>query len=144
MQRSQPWNSYKKIATQTASPGHLVLMLYDGAIRFLEKSLAGFQHDDPLEFGTAVNNNLQRAQAIISEMNHSLNMEEGGEVSANFRRLYHYMETRLQEANIRKDKGPIEEILSRLVVLRDSWAEMLKQKNGQENAGATLSLSAAA
>jgi len=77
-------------------------------------------------------------------VDHSLNMEEGGEVSANFRRLYHYMETRLQEANIRKDKGPIEEILSRLVVLRDSWAEMLKQKNGQENAGATLSLSAAA
>ena len=71
MQRSQPWNSYKKIATQTASPGQLVLMLYDGAIRFLEKSLAGFQFDDPLEFCTTVHNNLQRAQAIINEMNRS-------------------------------------------------------------------------
>lgn len=145
MQRSQPWNSYKKIATQTASPGQLVLMLYDGAIRFLEKSLAGFQFDDPLEFCATVHNNIQRAQAIINEMNRSLNMEGGGEVSENFRRLYSYLENRLQEANIHKRKEPIEEVIGRLTVLRDSWAEMLQGKGAQEAAqpvGAALGAAA--
>jgi flagellar protein FliS len=132
MQRSNPWQSYRKVATQTASPGQLVLMLYEGAIRFLEKSLTGFAHEDPLEFNLTVNNNVLRAQAIICEMNGVLNMEAGGEISTNFRRLYDYLNRRLQEANIKKQKEPIEEVLARLRVLRDSWAEMLQK--GPENA----------
>ena len=132
MQRSNPWQSYRKVATQTASPGQLVLMLYEGAIRFLEKSLTGFTHEDPLEFNLTVNNNVLRAQAIICEMNGVLNMEAGGEISTNFRRLYEYLNRRLQEANIKKQREPIEEVLARLRVLRDSWAEMLQK--GQENA----------
>jgi len=131
MQHTNPWQSYRKVATQTASPGQLVLMLYEGAIRFLEKSLLGFAHEDPLEFNLTVNNNVLRAQAIISEMNGVLNMEAGGEISANFRRLYDYLNRRLQEANVKKQKEPIEEVLARLRVLRDSWAEMLQK--GQEN-----------
>ena len=47
MQRAKPWDSYRKVATQTASPAHLVLMLYDGAIGFLERALAGFDGADP-------------------------------------------------------------------------------------------------
>ena len=131
MQRTNPWQSYRKVATQTASPGQLVLMLYEGAIRFLEKSLTGFVQEDPLEFNLTVNNNVLRAQAIICEMNGVLNMEAGGEISTNFRRLYDYLNRRLQEANIKKQKEPIEEVLMRLRVLRDSWAEMLQK--GQEN-----------
>jgi len=132
MQRTNPWQSYRKVATQTASPGQLVLMLYEGAIRFLEKSLTGFVQEDPLEFNLTVNNNVLRAQAIICEMNGVLNMEAGGEISTNFRRLYDYLNRRLQEANIKKQKEPIEEVLMRLRVLRDSWAEMLQK--GPENA----------
>ena len=131
MHPTNPWQSYRKVATQTASPGQLVLMLYEGAIRFLEKGLAGFAHEDPLEFNLTVNNNVLRAQAIISEMNGVLNMEAGGEISANFRRLYDYLNRRLQEANVKKQKEPIEEVLTRLRVLRDSWAEMLQK--GPEN-----------
>ena len=41
-QRNDPWQSYRKVSTQTASPPHLVLMLYDGSISFLERGLAGF------------------------------------------------------------------------------------------------------
>ena len=132
MQRNQPWQSYKKVATQTASPGQLVMMLYEGALGFLERSLTGFGLEDPLEFNRTVNNNVVRAQAIVHEMNRTLNMEQGGEVAVNFRRLYDYLETRLQEANLNKQKEPIEEVISRLTVLRDSWAEMLQQGRGQE------------
>lgn len=128
MQRNNPWQSYRKVATQTASPGQLVLMLYEGAIRFSEQALAGFElKKDPLAFNQTIHNNLQRAQAIISELNAVLNMPRGGEVSANLRRLYLYLNRRLREANMRKQREPIEEVIMRLRVLRDSWAEMLQQ-----------------
>jgi flagellar protein FliS len=128
MQRNNPWQSYRKVATQTASPGQLVLMLYEGAIRFSEQALAGFENrGDPLAFNLTINNNIHRAQAIIMELNAVLNMRRGGEVAANFRRLYLYMDRRLREANIRKQREPIEEVIMRLRVIRDSWAEMLQQ-----------------
>ncbi|HZQ45843.1 MAG TPA: flagellar export chaperone FliS [Verrucomicrobiae bacterium] len=126
-QRDNPWQSYRKVAVQTASPGHLVLMLYDGAISFLERSLTGFNYKDPLEFNQTINNNIVRAQAIIHEMNGRLDMERGGEISDNFRRLYNYFNLRLQQANLKKKREPIEEVLGHLRGIRDSWAEMLRQ-----------------
>jgi flagellar protein FliS len=127
IQRNNPWQSYRKVATQTASPGQLVLMLYEGAISFLEKGLVGFDHADPLEFNQTISNNVLRAQAIIHEMNSRLDMKQGGEIADNFRRLYNYFYRRLQEANLRKQKEPIEEVVMRLRVLRDSWSEMLQR-----------------
>ena len=127
MQRPKPWESYRKVATQTAPPAHLVLMLYDGAIGFLERALAGFDARDPIQINQTVNNNIVRAQAIIQEMNANLNMEAGGEISANFRRLYNYLHARLREGNLKKRPEPVQETLMRLRVLRDSWAEMLRR-----------------
>jgi len=127
MQRPKPWDSYRRVATQTASPAHLVLMLYDGAIGFLERAVAGFDARDPGQINQAVNINIVRAQAIIYEMNASLNMDAGGDISLNFRRLYNYFYARLRDANFNKQKEPVQEILMRLRVLRDSWAEMLRR-----------------
>ena len=59
-------------------------------------------------------------------MNATLDMEAGGEISANFRRLYNYLHTRLREANLNKQPEPVQETILRLRVLRDSWAEMLR------------------
>jgi flagellar protein FliS len=144
MSRNKPWESYRKVATQTATPGQLVLMLYDGALRFLEQALAGFAYDDPLMFNQTINNNILRAQAIIHEMNATLNMEAGGEVSANFRRLYNYLYRRLTVANRTKQREPIEETISRLRVLRDSWAEMLRHgSDAPQSTGQTLEMAAA-
>jgi flagellar protein FliS len=126
-QRSKPWESYRKVAAQTASPAHLVLMLYDGAIGFLERALAGFNSTDPIQLNQTVSNNIVRAQAIIHEMNANLDMAAGGEISVNFRRLYNYFHSRLREANQRKQKEPLQETIMRLRVLRDSWAEMLRR-----------------
>jgi len=141
LSRNKPWESYRKVATQTATPGQLVLMLYDGAIKFLEKALTGFEYDDPLMFNQTINNNILRAQAIVHEMNATLNMEAGGEVSSNFRRLYNYLYRRLTVANRTKQKEPIEECISRLRVLRDSWAEMLRNGGeSQKSTGQTLEM----
>jgi flagellar secretion chaperone FliS len=128
--RNNPWQSYRKVATQTATPGQLVLMLYDGAIGFLERGLVGFAQTDPLEFNLTINNNILRAQAIINEINSRLDMERGGEIAANFRRLYNYLLVRLNEANRKKKREPLDEVLTHLRGLRDSWAEMLRQGQG--------------
>lgn len=122
---AKAWQSYKQVATQTASPGQLVLMLFDGAIRFLEQALTGFEHDDPREFNLTINNNVQRAQAIVDELNGSLDMGRGGELARHLRDIYNYVDRRLDESNRTKSPEGIREAIDRLGVLRKAWAEML-------------------
>ena len=142
MTYGNPWQSYRQVATRTASPGVLVLMLYDGAIRFLNQALQGFEREDPLEFHQVVNNNLLRAQEIINELNLSLNMEVGGEFSQTLRGLYSYFDRRLQDSNIEKDQTGLKEVLQRLTVLRDAWAEMLTKSGGSSTEPVSLNLEA--
>lgn len=130
MTRSNPWNCYRQVATQTASPGQVVLMLLDGTINFLERALQGFHLEDPAEHNATISNNILRAQAVIDELDRSLNLAEGGEFSANMRRLYHYMDRRLMESNLRKEQAGIQEVVQRLSVIRDAWRDML-QNSGQ-------------
>jgi flagellar protein FliS len=141
MHRPDPGQSYLRIATQTASPGQLILMLFDGALRFLERAKLGFANDDPLEFHQTIHNNITRAQAIISELNASLNLEQGGEFAATMRRLYDYMDTRLHESNLHKKEDGIIEVVKRLAVIREAWAQMLQQNGTEAGAPAQVSLS---
>ena len=129
MTTAAPLRSYKTIATQTAPPGQLVLMLYEGAIRFLERAQAGFQHEDPLEFNTTINNNVIRAQEILNELNNSLDLHQGGALAATLRRLYGYINRQLTLSNTRKSPEGIHDSIERLSVLRDAWSEMLRQQN---------------
>ena len=123
-----PWASYRSVATRTASPGQLVLMLFDGAIRFLENSLTGFGKEDIAESYQLISNNVLRAQAIIHELNMSLDLEQGGQVAETLRQLYNYFDRRLDESNLKKIPEGIEEVLKRMIVLRDAWAQMLQGK----------------
>ncbi|MDX1951816.1 MAG: flagellar export chaperone FliS [Verrucomicrobiota bacterium] len=123
---ANPWKSYQKVATQTAPPGQLVLMLFEGAIRFLEQAQAGFEKEDPVEFNQIISNNILRTQDILFELNMSLNMAEGGELAATLRSLYNYMDRRLMESNVQKDISGIQDVLGRVIVLRDAWAAMLQ------------------
>lgn len=130
MNVANPWKSYRQIATQTAPPGQLVLMLYEGAIRFLNRSLPGFAIEDPAESNMVVHNNLQRAQEIIRELNLALNMEQGGECAVTLRRLYDYFERRLWESDLQKRRDGVEEVIRHITVLRDAWAVMLTNPQG--------------
>lgn len=127
---AQSFKSYRQVATQTASPGQLIVMLYEGAINSLERAMKGFEMDDPLEANTTVHNNVTHAQDIILELNSSLNMAAGGDFAVTMRRLYDYMDDRLTDSNRRKDPAGVREIANRLTVLRDAWVETLhKQPN---------------
>lgn len=126
MHAVNPWASYRSVATQTASPGQLVLMLFDGAIRFLETALTGFAKEDPSEACQTISNNVLRAQAIIHELNLSLDMEQGGDCASTLRRLYDYFDRRLDESNFKKVPHGIEEVVRRLSILREAWSQMLQ------------------
>lgn len=133
MLRADPGQSYLRVATETASPGQLILMLYDGALRFLERARLGFKADDPLEFNQTIHNNVVRAQEILTELTLSLNIKQGGEFAATLQRLYDYMDRRLHESNRAKKEDGITEVIGRLTILRDAWAEMLsKAAEGSE------------
>jgi flagellar protein FliS len=120
-----PWTSYRQIAMQTAPPGQLVLMLYDGAIRFSERALTGFAFTDPGERNATINNNLQRAVDIVRELNCCLNTDDGGQLAQTLRDLYDYMERRLLESNFKKHRAGVDEVVIHLKELRDAWATML-------------------
>ncbi len=120
-----PWQSYRQVATKTATPGQLVLMLFDGALRFLDKALVGFDLDDPLDSNLAINNNILKAQEIIRELNVSLNLELGGEFASTMRRLYNYYDLQLAQSNLKKDPEGVRLVIRLLSVIRGAWAEML-------------------
>ena len=125
MQRNNPWSAYRQVTTLTAPPGQIVLMLFEGALRALERALPGFSLSDPAEANMTIHNNLQQAQEIIRELNGALNMEQGGEFARTMRRLYNYFERRLWESNLQKKQQGVEEVIHHLTVLRDAWAAML-------------------
>src|SRR6266404_865638 len=143
MHQTNPWQSYRQVATQTASPGQLVLMLYDGAIRFLDQARAGFDKDDPLEFNQTIHNNILKAQPIINASNVSLDTAKGGELPTKLRLLYNYMDRRLHDSNVKKEPEGILDVIRRVTVLRDSWQQMLRNLAGADAAVGADSLSAA-
>ncbi len=129
MQTANPWKSYRQITTLTASPGQIILMLFEGALLALERSLPGFAYSDPAEANMTIHNNLQRAQDIIRELNGSLNLEAGGEFARTMRRLYEYFDRRLAESNFKKDESGVKEVIRHLTELRNAWAQMLENQN---------------
>lgn len=126
-----PYNQYKQTEISTANQGKLIVMLYDGAIKFLNMAA---ENMNPRTYDI-VNNNILKAQDIITELMLSLNMKEGGEISQNLFNLYMYFKKRLIEANVKKDPLMITEILGLLKELRDAWDKISAKetKNNQMN-----------
>ena len=111
---------YQRSQVQTARPTQLVVMLYDGAIRFLNVAREELGSGD-LE---ARHKNLLRAQRVIGELISSLNSEKGGEVAANLQRVYTFMLQQLVEANLHDKVEPIDHVIDLLRDLRRSWQEV--------------------
>lgn len=126
MARPIPSQSYRTLAAETASPGRLILMLFDGAVRFLGAAEAGFEIGELRERNEAINNNLIRVQNIVTELQRSLDMQQGGEFARNMYALYDFMITQIMEANIRKDVEPVKVVTRLLGEIRDAWLEMLE------------------
>ena len=123
---NNPYQQYKQTEIATADQGRLVVMLYDGAIKFLGKAL-DILEKEKLSGGDIekIHINIVKTQDIISELMSSLNMEVG-EFSNRLFSIYMYMNNRLIEGNIKKDKTPLLEVRKHLTELRDAWAQASK------------------
>ena len=119
---------YGKVSISTASNEMLLLMLYDGAIRFIHSAGAGIREGDMAGKRASVSS----AIAVITELLDSLNTEIGGETAENLQKLYLYMNEQLIKANLKNDASLLDEVLSLLVTLREGWNEVISnQKAGQ-------------
>jgi flagellar secretion chaperone FliS len=110
---------YRSQAVETAGPAQLVLMLYDGvlaAVTRAEQALEGGHLD--LE---AAHHELSRAQAILSELSATLDLERGGQIAGNLAALYEFCLHRLVEANLRKDPAGLGDVRAVVADLRDAW-----------------------
>jgi flagellar protein FliS len=119
-------HTYRSNAILTASPGQLVLMLYDGALNAMALAREAFARPPgDLRRFEVINHQLQKAQNILCELQSGLNFEAGGDLSKTLHRLYDYHNRRLFEANLTKQVAPVIEVEGLVRELRDAWAEML-------------------
>lgn len=109
--------AYKQTHVQSRTPLELVVMLYDGALRFSGDARAAIERGDI----AARRNALDRTMAIISELQSTLNLEQGGDVAKQLDELYDFMTRRLLDAAIHNTVAPIDEVRTLLETLRDAW-----------------------
>ena len=119
---NNPYQQYKQTSVQTASPGELVLMLYNGAIKNINVSLAHLDKGEKEEFRTKID----KALDIVTELMVSLK-PEGGDISTQLTNLYDFVINRLIAGSAKYSKKELEEALQIITGLRDTWQEMLKQ-----------------
>ena len=111
------FGAYRETAVATQSKGRLIVMLYDGAIKFLNQAIKDLEKRDY----EAKGRNITKALDIIEELNTVLDMEAGGQIAQNLRALYNFMTKRLTEANIKCEPQMIKEVIGLLDELNKSW-----------------------
>lgn len=112
--------AYNLRRIQTASPAELTLMLYEGAIKFCNIAIMGVEENDIEK----THNNIVKVQRIINEFQATLNHKY--EVAKDFDAVYTYLYDRLTEANMKKDKEILEEVLKHLRTMRETWKEVMR------------------
>ena len=122
MSVDEPHKQYKKIQINNANQGKLILMLYDGAIKFVNKAIELM----PTKSIEEIHRNIVKAQDIITELITSLNMD-AGDISNKLLSIYMYINNRLTDANVQKSEKPLIETKMHLLELRKAWAEVDKK-----------------
>lgn len=111
---------YQKNAVETASPAKLTLMLYDGAVKFSNMAIEAIEADDIEK----AHKNIIKVQNIIVEFRSTLDMKYP--VAQDFDNVYDYIYRRLVEANMKKDKEIMVEVLGHIKTMRDTWKEVMR------------------
>ena len=120
MLANQGYAAYANNKIMTASPAELTLMLYEGAIKFANLAIAGIEEKDIQKAHT----NIMKVERIIEEFQATLNHKYPG--AKDFDNVYNYLLIRLKEANVKKDKEIMEEVLKHLRTMRDTWKEVMR------------------
>ncbi|EGL83695.1 flagellar protein FliS [Caldalkalibacillus thermarum TA2.A1] len=124
-----PYQTYKHNAVQTASPGELTLMLYNGCLNFIKQARQAIEEDNIQER----NKYMQKAQDIIRELMVTLNTDYA--VAKDMLRMYDYILRRLIEANINNDTAILDEVETYVSQFRDTWKEVLRLNRQKQYGG---------
>lgn len=127
MSLNQGYAAYNKNKIMTASPGELTLILYEGAVKFCNIAIVAVEQGDVQKAHT----NIVKVENIIEEFRATLNHKYP--VAEDFEKVYVYIYDRLIEANIKKDKEILEEVLKHLRTMRDAWKEVMKKARTEPN-----------
>lgn len=120
------YSAYQNNKVMTASPAELTLMLYEGAIKFCNIAIMGIEQNDIQK----AHDNITKVERIIEEFRSTLDFKYP--VAKDFDEVYKYLYDRLVQANMKKDKEILEEVLNHLRTMRDTWKEVMKlSKQGQ-------------
>ena len=123
MPARNPFAEYTTNKILTASPAEVTLMLYDGAIKFVNIAIVAIEHGEIEK----AHINIKKTQRIIEEFRNTLDHKYP--VAEDFDRIYVYLLQRLLEANIKKDTEILEEINMHLRSVRDTWKEVMRKNN---------------
>ncbi|KUP36197.1 MULTISPECIES: flagellar export chaperone FliS [Bacillus] len=117
-----PYAAYQQNSVNTATPGELTLMLYNGCLKFIKLASQAIENNDM----ERKNENLIKAQNIIQELNGTLNRNI--ELSGSMGAMYDYMYRRLVEANMKNDKSILEEVEGYVTDFRDAWKQAMQSE----------------
>jgi flagellar secretion chaperone FliS len=112
--------AYLQTQVNTTNPGDVVVLLYEGAIKFLQQAKVQMAEKDMEKKGLLIS----RALDIIGELDGSLNVQKGGELSENLHKLYFYCNTRLLQANLKLDPKLVDEVITILSRLKSGFEEI--------------------
>jgi flagellar protein FliS len=119
---NNPYQQYKQTAINTARPEDLVLMLYEGGIKFINKAVIAINDKNVQEAHACI----KRTEDIVEQLMLGLDFKRGGQIATDLEALYDYMKRRLIEANIKKDISILEEMLGMFRDFRETWMQAIK------------------
>lgn len=130
------YQKYKETSIQSASREKLLLMMYEGAIKFTKRAVIACETKNIAERGL----NIGRAYDIIMELNNTLDHKIGGDIAKNLEQLYMYMTDQLTKANVTNDTKPLHVVLKLLNTLNEGWVKAIDQlkkenKEGKDKSG---------
>jgi flagellar protein FliS len=112
--------AYQQTLVQSRSPLELVVMLYDGAVRFTTEAIDAHAAQEIAKRGQAIS----KVIAIVGELQSTLNVANGGDVAIELDRLYTYIQQRLLDVTMKKDPAALTEVQKLLSTLRDAWTQI--------------------
>ncbi|MCI8634295.1 MAG: flagellar export chaperone FliS [Eubacterium sp.] len=124
MTNNNRYAAYEKSRIMTASPAELTLMLYEGAVKFCNIAIVAVEKNE-IEKSHI---NIRKVEDIITEFQATLDHKYP--VASEFDKVYAYLQQRLVEANVKKDKSILEEVLVHLRTMRDTWKEIMQKAGG--------------
>lgn len=113
-------SSYRQMEVQSRTPLELVVILYDGALRFTAEAREAILRRDVRARAEAIS----RAMAIVSELQSTLDMEAGGDIAVMLDRLYGFVRDRMLDASFKQDVRPLDEAVTVLRTLREGWSQI--------------------